>query len=275
MFEENAHHKVRHVFIVSDATGSTSEMVVKACLSQFKKTKVELHKIRYVRSKKEVLGLVSEAMEVNGIIAYTIVSSELRNIISEQGKKKAVPTIDILGPMLTRFTDYLEISPMAVPGLFRHLDEDYYNRIERIDFSVKHDDGRKIEDISRADVVLVGPSRTSKTPISIYLAYRDYRVANVPLIYGFTSPPELREIDASKGIGLYVFPPRLKKIREIRASRYPHVGLNDYVDLESIRKEMKSSMKFYVKNRWNVVDVTSKSIEEAATEIMRIIGQKD
>ncbi|MEA2104589.1 MAG: pyruvate, water dikinase regulatory protein [Candidatus Cloacimonadota bacterium] len=275
MFDEINTHKKRHIFIVSDATGSTAETVVKAGLSQFKQTSVTLHNIRYIRTKEDIHKIVSEVMSVDGIIVYTLVSEELREDINKTGKAAAVPTIDVLGPLLTRLTDYLEISPMAVPGLFRHLDKDYYARIECIDFAVKHDDGKKVENLAKAEIVLVGPSRTSKTPISIYLAYRNYRVANVPIILGFDPPLELQEINKNRIIGLFVSPSRLKKIREIRASRYLHTELTDYVDLGKIRSEMNFSMKYYVKHRWDMVDVTSKSIEEAATEIMRIIGKKN
>lgn len=266
--------KKRHIFIVSDATGSTCEMVVKAALSQFKTTNIILHTMRYVLTESEVKEVVAEAMVVDGIIAYTLVSPELCDIMNDEGRKSAVPTIDVLGPLLSRFTDYLEISPMAIPGLFKHLDKAYFQRIECIDFAVKHDDGRKIEDIAKAELVLVGPSRTSKTPISIYLAYRDYLVANVPIIQGIESPKELFEIDPKYVIGLFVSPNRLKTIREVRATRYPHIDLSEYINLENIQLEITRCMKLYIKHKWNIVEVTAKSIEEAATEIMRLFGKR-
>ncbi|MCK4357990.1 MAG: kinase/pyrophosphorylase [Candidatus Cloacimonetes bacterium] len=266
--------KKRHIFIVSDATGSTCEMVVKAALSQFKTTNIILHTMRYVLTESEVKEVVAEAMVVDGIIAYTLVSPELCDIMNDEGRKSAVPTIDVLGPLLSRFTDYLEISPMAIPGLFKHLDKAYFQRIECIDFAVKHDDGRKIEDVAKAELVLVGPSRTSKTPISIYLAYRDYLVANVPIIQGIEPPTELFEIDPKNVIGLFVSPNRLKTIREVRATRYPHIDLSEYINLGNIQLEITRCMKLYIKHKWNIVDVTAKSIEEAATEIMRLFGKR-
>ena len=272
--EKNKNQKVRHIFVVSDATGSTCEIVVKAALSQFSMIDTTLHTIRYARSKEEIKNVISEAMAVDGIVAFTLVSSELSHIINREGKKSGVPTIDVLGPLLSRFTDYLEISPMAIPGIFRQLDKDYYHRIECIDFAVKHDDGRKIEEISNAEVILVGPSRTSKTPISIYLAYRDYSVANIPLIYNYSVPNELFSVDKSKVIGLFVTPNRLKTIREVRASRYPHIGLDNYTNIKIIRQEIDYCKKIYRENKWDIIDVTAKSIEEAATEIMRSIGKK-
>ncbi len=266
--------KIRHIFIVSDATGSTCEMVVKAALSQFRTTDVHLHRVRYVRTEKEIMDVVREVMEVDGIIAYTLVSNELRDLIFDEGRKCAVPTIDVMGPLLSRFTEYLDISPMAVPGMFRSLDKNYYQRIECIDFAVKHDDGKKTGDLYKADIIIVGPSRTSKTPISIYLAYRDYKVVNIPMIVGIDPPEELFQINQNKIVGLTISPSRLKIIREVRASRYTHIQLSEYIDVELIKKELKNCMQIYNKHNWKIVDVTSKSIEEAATEIMRLFGNR-
>lgn len=266
--------KIRHIFIVSDATGSTCEMVVKAALSQFRTTDVHLHRVRYVRTEKEIMDVVREVMEVDGIIAYTLVSNELRDLIFDEGRKCAVPTIDVMGPLLSRFTEYLDISPMAVPGMFRSLDKNYYQRIECIDFAVKHDDGKKTGDLYKADIIIVGPSRTSKTPISIYLAYRDYNVVNIPMIVGIDPPEELFQINQNKIVGLTISPSRLKIIREVRASRYTHIQLSEYIDVELIKKELKNCMQIYNKQNWKIVDVTSKSIEEAATEIMRLFGNR-
>ncbi len=266
--------KIRHIFIVSDATGSTCEMVVKAALSQFRTTDVHLHRVRYVRTEKEIRNVVQEVMEVDGIIAYTLVSNELRYLIFDEGRKCAVPTIDVMGPLLSRFTEYLDISPMAIPGMFRSLDKNYYQRIECIDFAVKHDDGKKTGDLYKADIIIVGPSRTSKTPISIYLAYRDYKVVNIPMIVGIDPAEELFQIDQNKIVGLTISPSRLKIIREVRASRYTHIQLSEYIDLELIRRELKECMQIYNKHNWKIVDVTSKSIEEAATEIMRLFGNR-
>ncbi len=266
--------KIRHIFIVSDATGSTCEMVVKAALSQFRTTDVHLHRVRYVRTEKEIMDVVREVMEVDGIIAYTLVSNELRDLIFDEGRKCAVPTIDVMGPLLSRFTEYLDISPMAIPGIFRSLDKNYYQRIECIDFAVKHDDGKKTGDLYKADIIIVGPSRTSKTPISIYLAYRDYKVVNIPMIVGIDPPEELFQINQNKIVGLTISPSRLKIIREVRASRYTHIQLSEYIDVELIKKELKNCMQIYNKHNWKIVDVTSKSIEEAATEIMRLFGNR-
>lgn len=263
----------RHIFIVSDATGHTCELVVKAALTQFDASMAVLHKVQYVRNIKQMKEVVEDASEVRGVVVYTLVSPELRRVIHKEGIKKAVPTIDIMGPILTRFTDLLEISPLALPGLFRYLDEDYFARIEAMDFAVNHDDGCRPEELRLADLVLVGVSRTSKTPISIYLSYRGYKVANVPIIIGVELPSQIYKLDKRKVMGLTIRPDRLQAIRVARASRL-RMGTNDtYVDKDKIKEEIKYSTEIFKRTNWIVIDVTSKSIEESATMIMELTGK--
>ena len=265
-------NRERHVFVVSDSTGATAETVVKAALTQFNTTNVYLHRYPDIRTLEDVERVVEEAHKVRGIIAFTLVVPELRKKMLEEGLKKAVPTIDILGPVLSRLQDLLELSPMAVPGLFRHLDEEYYRRIACIDFAVKHDDGRNIKDIKEADIVLVGVSRASKTPISIYLAYRGFKTANVPVIYGMPLPRELDEVDKERVVGLTVEPYRLKLIRLERAKRLKMPDNDPYIDINALMNEVSYALRLFKEKGWHVLDVTSRSIEEAATAIMEIVG---
>ena len=265
----------RHIFIVSDSTGHTCELVVRAALSQFKTTEVYLHKFSNIRSVEEVIDLMEKAQRLRGVVAFTFVVPELRRTIMEEGIKRAVPTIDILGPVLSRLQDLLELSPMAIPGLFRYLRKEYYERIDAIDFAVKHDDGRNIRTTGEADIILVGVSRTSKTPISIYLAYRGFKTANIPVIYKRPLPEILRKIDKNKIVGLTVDPYRLKEIRAVRAERL-HMSPDDpYIDLKSIQKEVNYALTIFKEKGWKILDVTSKSIEEAATIIMELLGKRN
>ncbi len=264
----------RHIFVVSDATGHTCELVVKAALTQFDTSMAILHRIQYVRNKEQIREIIDECSRVGGIVVFTLVSPDLRKEMHREGIKRAVPTIDIMGPVLSRLTDLLEISPLAFPGLFRHLDEDYFARIEAIDFAVNHDDGCRPEDLSLADFILVGVSRTSKTPISIYLSYRGYRVANVPVIMGVELPPQIYEVDKTKLVGLTIRPDRLQAIRMARAIRLKMGGDDNYVDIDKIKEEIKYSMKIFNEAGWIVIDVTSKSIEESATLIMELMGER-
>lgn len=261
----------RYVYAISDATGKTCETVVQAALSQFKTTRIILKTISNVRSLKQINKVVEMAVAVDGIIIYTMVSTELRQKLSELGRLHAVPTVDILGPVLTRFTDFFEISPLAQPGLFRQLDSDYFKRIESLDYTIKHDDGIGVSALNEAEIVILGVSRTTKTPVSIYLSYRGWKVANIPIILDFQLPEELFSIDQDKIIGLNINPNRLHLIRMERQSKLNNCDLGDYTDPEKIKSEIAYGLRIYQENCWPVVNVTYKSIEETATDIMRII----
>jgi regulator of PEP synthase PpsR (kinase-PPPase family) len=264
----------RYVFAISDATGKTCETVVQAALSQFKTTKIILKTISNVRSVEQINEVIDMALAVDGIIIYTMVSTELRQKLSELGRLHAVPTVDILGPVLTRFTDFLEISPLAQPGLFRQLDSDYFKRIEALDYTIKHDDGIGVSTLDEAEIVILGVSRTTKTPVSIYLSYRGWKVANIPVILDFKLPKELFSIDQDKIIGLNINPNRLHLIRMERQSKLNDYDLGDYTDPEKIKSEITFGLRLYQENKWPVVNVTYKSIEETSTDIMRIIFAK-
>ncbi len=264
----------RYIYILSDSTGETGEMVVNAALTQFKSAEVLIHRYSNIRDIEKVDEIMSEAQKKRAIVVFTFVVTELRKKTIEEGMKRGVPTIDIMGPLLSRLEDLLEISPLSIPGLFRHLREEYYHRIEAIDFSVKHDDGRNVENIDKADLVLVGVSRTSKTPISIYLAYRGFRTANVPVTLEHDLPKKLYQLFSHKIIGLTIDPKRLKEIREVRAKKMKLPENSSYVDFKVIKSEVYKAERIFREQGWKIVDVTSKSIEECATIIMELIGKK-
>lgn len=261
----------RYVFAVSDATGRTCETVVLAALSQFKTTQIVLETLSNVRTPQQVHEVFTRAAAVNGVVIYTMASPELRHEITELGRLNGVPTVDILGPVLTRLSDLLEISPLAKPGLFHQLDSDYFRRIEAVDFTIKHDDGRRLETIADAEIVLLGVSRTSKTPVSIYLSYRGWKVANVPVVLDEEPAAELIGIDQKKIIALTIHPRRLEAIRR---ERQVHLQVDEgsaYSDLDQIRREVLFALRLYERRQWPVLDATYRSIEETATEVMRLI----
>jgi hypothetical protein len=264
----------RYVFIVSDSSGLTCETVVKAALTQFSTTNVHIRKYSQVRTVQELRKIMEEAAGVSGVVAFTFVITELRREVIALSLQLGVPIIDILGPVLSRLQDLLELSPLSVPGLFRHLNQDYYERIECINFAVKHDDGRNIKDIEQADLVLLGVSRTSKTPISIYLAYRGIKTANVPVVFGRPLQEQLLKIPPTKVIGLTVDPERLRDIRLVRANRLKMELSDPYVSLDEIKKEVNYALTLFRQYNFTILDVTSRSIEEAATAIMEIFGKR-
>ena len=261
----------RHIFIVSDASGQTGERVVDAALRQFKTTEVVKKVVPHVLSLPQIQDVIDEAAGVDGIVIFTLVSPDARQKISDLGRYEGVPTIDLLGPLLTRFSDLLELSPMAMPGLDRQLDDDYFKRIESVDFTIKHDDGLRLDTIEKAEIVLLGVSRTSKTPVSIYLAYRGWKVANVPIICGQSLPPELSTVDKRRVIALTVKPSRLQLIRLERKRNLNNVDLGDYTQMDQVREEVTYGLKLYRDIGCPILDVTYKSIEETSTDVMRLI----
>lgn len=261
----------RYVFIVSDATGKLCQNVVNAALTQFSSTDVMLKVFSDVLSFEDIEKIIAKAVKVNGVVVYTFVSSGFRDKITELGRENSVPTVDIMGPILSRLSEYLEISPMAKPGLFKQLDADYFKRIEALDFTIKHDDGLNVSTLESAEIVLVGVSRTTKTPVSVYLSYRGWKVANIPVISGFSLPEELFKVDQRKIVALTIDPARLKLIRMERRQKLKNIEMSNYVDLDRVREEVIYGMRVYKNKNWPVVDVTNRAIEETATTVTRII----
>lgn len=261
----------RYVYLVSDATGLTCKRVVFAALDQFRSTQVTTKLYAEVLSENHINKIIKEAVKKNGIIIYTFCIPEMRNKITELGRLNGVPTVDIMGPLLTRLSDLLEISPLAKPGLKNQLDQDYFNRIDAIDYTIKHDDGLGLSTIDKAEIILIGVSRTTKTPVSIYLSYRGWKVANIPIIPEMGLPLELEKMDNSKVIALSMKPIRLSVIRMERQSKLASDKLADYADPDRIRFEINDTMRMYRKKNYVIINVTNKSIEETSTEIMRII----
>lgn len=268
---ENTNERKRHIFIVSDATGQTAERVVDAALRQFKTTQVIKEVIPHVRNPQKIQEIIDNAASVDGIVIFTLVSPDARQKITEMGRYQGVPTIDLLGPLLTRFSDLLEISPMAQPGLDRQLDDDYFKRIESIDFTIKHDDGLRIDTLDQAEIVLLGVSRTTKTPVSIYLSYRGWMVANIPVLFNQPLPKEVESIDQGKMVALTVSPSRLQLIRLERQKHLQNVDLGNYTDPQQVKEEVAYALQLYRSLNCPVVDVTYKSIEETSTDVMRIV----
>ena len=193
---------VYQVVVASDATGHTAEVVVRAALVQFRGAKVQVHVRSHLRTAGDVRRCVREAHQVGGLIVHTLVSAEMRSVILTEARAQRVPTIDLLGPLLLRLEDLLALQPMAKPGIFRDLDAEYRRRFEVMDFTVRHDDGQGAEGLLQADLILVGVSRTSKTPLSMFLAWRGLRVGNVPIVHGLPLPEELMRVPIRKVIGL-------------------------------------------------------------------------
>ena len=262
------------VFVASDGTGVTAEQVVHAALTQFSAWEGEVVRRAEVRTAGQVRQLVQEAAHVGGFIVHTLVSDELREVMYRTGRAHNVETIDLMGPLLARLSRQLSVSPAEKPGLFRQLNEEYFRRIESMEFALHHDDGRRIHELPKAEIVLVGVSRTFKSPLSVYLAFRGWFVANVPVVLRTALPPLLFGLPRGRVCALTVDAARLV---ELRWTRHERLGgaTGDYVDPDSVRREVEYALSIFRGQRgWPVVDVTDKPIEEIATEILALVGRE-
>jgi [pyruvate, water dikinase]-phosphate phosphotransferase / [pyruvate, water dikinase] kinase len=262
------------IFIVSDATGHTAEMVVRAALTQFRGAEVRLHIESQVRELEDVRRAVKAAAKVGGLIVHTLVSPDMRAQLLTEGRARQVPTIDLLGPLLLRLEDLLALQPLATPGLFRDEDIEYRRRFDVMDFTVRHDDGQDPRGVLQADLVLVGVSRTSKTPLSMFLALRGLRVANVPIVQGLPLPDELNRVPSSKVVGLTIKAERLLELRRSRVLAMETPPKFPYADARQIWAELEYAQTFCARAGWPLVDVTDKSIEEVAGEVLVLTGRE-
>ena len=228
-----------------------------------------------VRSPERVREIMEEAEKSQGFVVHTLVSAELRQIVFAEGRHRGIATIDLMGPLLARLTALLATVPRSEPGLFRPFDEAYLSRVEAIRFTVDHDDGRRINELSRADIVLVGVSRTCKTPTSMYLATQGWRVANVPLVLGIEPSPQLFALPRRRVVILIVQPTRLATLRRTRVQRIG-AAIPGYADPDHVQKEI--AFTYELRRRrpdWPVVDMTAKPVEEAAAEIVNLVKLRD
>jgi len=261
-----------HVFAVSDGTGATAERVIRAALTQFTQP-VEVERFGEVRSVDQIRELVRRAADEGAFIVHTLVRSDLRDAMFEEGRRYHISTLDLMGPLLERLSDLLGVQPLARPGLYGPMTEAYYRRIEAIEFAMGHDDGQHIDELDRAEIVLVGVSRTGKTPLSMYLAYRGWLVGNVPIVLGMEPPRILFDLPPGRVIGLTVEPKRLATLRRARAERLGG-RLREYTDFAHVREEIRYAWSVFHRRGWPTVDMTSKPVEEAAAEVVSIVSNR-
>jgi [pyruvate, water dikinase]-phosphate phosphotransferase / [pyruvate, water dikinase] kinase len=255
------------VFVVSDATGDTAQRMVGAALVQFKEAPVRLVRRAHVRTPRQVHAVVHEARGREAIIIHTMVSDELRHVMRVEARTHGVDALDIMGPILERLTTHLKLAPQEKPGLFKDLTEAKTREIEAVSFAFRHDDGQNSQDLDRAEVVLVGISRTMKTPTMLYMAYRGWFAANVPLVPGLSLPKTLLTMPSDRVFCLVMTPEKLQQLRRVRAEE-ESIPLQSYVSLEQIRKELAYVEELCRKYHWQRIDTTGKSVEEAAREII-------
>jgi [pyruvate, water dikinase]-phosphate phosphotransferase / [pyruvate, water dikinase] kinase len=261
------------VFVVSDGTGETAERVVQAALTQFGNAPVELVRYGDVRTPAQVRAVVQEAADGESIVLHTLVSDDIRRIMLAECRIRHVDSLDLMGPLLDRLALHLKLTPQEKPGLFQQLTEAKSREIEAVAYAFRHDDGQNAEELARAEVVLVGVSRTMKTPTMLYLAYRGWFAANVPLVPGHTLPRALTALPSERVFYLSMTSAHLLELRRIRAT-LEAIPPEKYASLEHIRREMEYAERMWLKHGWQRIEVTGKSVEEVAREIIAILSEE-
>lgn len=259
------------ITVCSDSVGETAEAVVRATVRQFNAHQVTIKRIGHIRHEDEIRAIMEEAAARGGFVAYTLVQPELREMMKEEAIRLNVRAVDIMGPMMQAFVDTFHDLPKRKPGLLHQLDEDYFKRVEAIEFAVKCDDGRDANAMLKADIVLLGVSRTSKTPLSIFLAHKGYKVANFPIVPEVKLPEELLQKTSGRLIGLTM---KMEHLHRIRVERLKVIGLPDgvkYAALERINEELEYARRLFTSLGCPVIDVTDRAIEETAGMISELL----
>ena len=257
------------IYVISDALGETSELVCRAAAAQFNGVKTKLRKIPYVQDETHIDDILEEAVEEQAILVYTLVLARLRNYIERRAKEMNLVTIDILGPLINALEQKTGLQPKNIPNIVHRLDEQYFRKIEAVEFAVKYDDGKDPRGVLYADVVVIGVSRTSKTPLSMNLAHKGIKTANIPLVPEVTPPRELFLIPSNKIFGLVLSP---EKLNQIRSERLKTLGLGtsaDYANINRIMEELEYADQIMKKLGCMVIDTTTKAVEETASIIMQ------
>lgn len=261
------------VYILSDSIGETGEQVARAAASQFNSGKYEIRRFPYITEEEQILEIFEEARNEKSIIVFTIVIEKLRQFVLKYSIEFNIPAVDLMSPVLNAIESVVGFQPKRESGIIRRLDEQYFKKVEAVEFAVKYDDGKDTRGIKKADIVLVGVSRTSKTPLSMYLAHKNYKVANVPLVPEVPAPAELFEKEPRRVFGLVANP---EKLNEIRQERLKSLGLSNnanYASISRIEEELVYSKELMEKLKCRVVDVSNKAVEETAGIIIDMMKE--
>lgn len=263
------------IFVVSGGTGRTAKQVVKAALTQFPDKTPEIISFSEIREIEKIKNIILHAKNSNAIILHTLVDDNLREFIQTECDSNNIISIDLIGNIINKFSKVFSTEPLQTPGLFNKINHEYFQRIDAIQFAFNHDDGLRHEDANKAEIILLGVSRTFKTPLSVYLAYKGYFVMNIPIVNDVQPPQILNDVDPSKVFCLNTTP---NKLSELRFTRNEKLGnyVKDYTNLENVKKELQFAMRYYLLHpNWNIINVTGKPIEEIASEILEVLAKKD
>ncbi len=273
---EKPESKRFHLHLVSDATGTTLLGLARASLAQFENIEPVQKFWPLVRTERQLERIIQQIQKNPGPVIFTFVNNAMRQRVQDACDVMGVPCVAVLDPILRSLSTYLGVSAKGVPGLQHALDDAYYRRVAAVDYAMRHDDGKTLEGLREADVILVGVSRTSKTPTSVFLARRGIKAANIPLVPGVEVPDEKFSLTEPLYVGLTLSPDRLIHLRRSRLNSgekniLPQVAENAYLDFEAIEEEVRKARRLFSKKGWSVIDVTKRSIEETAAEIMGLL----
>jgi regulator of PEP synthase PpsR (kinase-PPPase family) len=265
----------RNVFyLLSDATGETAEAIITAAATQFRKDQVKFQRIGHVLTESQVCAQLDKAEKEHALVFFTFVDRELATFTDAECSKRGIDSLDLISPILSKLAIFFGHSPQGTPGLLHEVGEEYFQRIEAMEFAMKYDDGQTLSHLNEADIILVGVSRTSKTPLSVYLSCRGWKVANVPLVKGITIPAALFEIDPKHVVGLFLDVNQLVERREARVKSMGAGSSTDYIDFDEVKQEIRWARSICRDHGWAVVYVSGKSVEESAHEILVKLNKK-
>jgi len=258
-----------HIHLVSDATGETNHQIARACMVQFQGVRPTEHVWSLVRTSSHIDKILTAVEAFPGPVLFTLVDSALRRQLIDGCQKSKVPCVSVLDPVLDTLADYLGVESRGTPGRQHRMDAAYFSRIEAMDFTLIHDDGQLTNDLTDADIIILGVSRTSKTPTSLYLANRGYKTANIPLVPNISLPDQLLETRNLFIVGLTNDPVRLTQVRRNRMLMLNQKEETDYIDLDKVRREVTDARRLFREHGWPVIDVTRRSIEETAAAVLQ------
>ena len=269
--------KELRIIILSDGTGETASALCKATLTQFPESEVLFTRYKNIRTPEQIEAIFNEAALHHDLIAHTIVQQDLRKKVLELADKLKIRNLDLIGPAIKEFSDFFKMEPESEPGLLHAVNQDYFDKVSAMEFTLEHDDGKNIHALEEADVILLGVSRTSKTPLSVYLSQHGLKVINIPIINQTPLPDKVYEIDQRKIFALTIDPEALIEIRRkrlIRLGAKEHLG--DYASEAKIIEEIEWATNIFRKNkRWPVYNVTNKALEETASDILKLINMRN
>jgi regulator of PEP synthase PpsR (kinase-PPPase family) len=257
------------IFVVSDGTGETAVAAVRAAMSQFP-TRWRLRTFAETRTPAQLDRILELAIESGALVVFTLVAENLARAVREGGQQRGVPTVDLLGPLIWAVSEHSGLAPQLRAGVLHGFGADALRRVEAVEFAVRHDDGANLHTLFQADLVLIGVSRTSKTPLAMYLAHRGYKTGNVPLVPGMDPQPELLDLDPRKVFGLVVAPDTLVEVRRSRMRALQAPPWMNYADPEPVQAELQRARRIFRERGWRVVDITNRAVEENAARIIEL-----